>query len=46
MRSASVEFVSSSARLILFTLIGFYLIRGGGWVFRIVCPPDTNSRVV
>jgi hypothetical protein len=45
-RGASAELASSSVAFILFALIGFYLIRGGGWVFRIVCPPDTTDRVV
>jgi len=27
----------------LFTGIGIYMIRGGGWLFRMICPPEPQE---
>jgi hypothetical protein len=43
-RGAWVELASASVQFILFAFIGIYLVRGGGWVFRIVCPPDSADH--
>ena len=32
--------------VVLFTGIGIYMIRGGGWLFRIICPPDPEEGAV
>ncbi|MEK6233403.1 MAG: hypothetical protein N2C14_01695 [Planctomycetales bacterium] len=31
--------------VVVFTGIGIYLIRGGGWLFRIVCPPEDEQSL-
>ena len=32
--------------VILFTGIGIYMIRGGGWLFRMICPPGHEEDAV
>ena len=31
--------------VVLFTAIGSYMIRGGGWLFRLICPPDPEDSL-
>ena len=33
----------SLTTFVLFTAIGIYMVRGGGWLFRLICPPDPEG---
>jgi hypothetical protein len=35
-------FVSSLAKLIVCSAVGIYLVKGGSWLFKILCPPDSE----
>ena len=42
-KTSMSQLASSVGQLVLFTVIGLYLVRGGGWLFRIVCPPGEEK---
>jgi hypothetical protein len=31
-------------QIILFSIVGIYMIRGGKWLFNIICPPETGNE--
>jgi len=33
-------FVSSVSELIIYSVVGIYLLRGGNFIFKLICPPD------
>jgi hypothetical protein len=34
------EFVNALARLLIYSAVGIYFVRGGSCLFKILCPPD------
>jgi hypothetical protein len=38
------ELFNSSAKLVICGSFGVYLVRSGSWLFKILCPPDSQSK--
>jgi len=38
------QLVNSLARLFVCGAVGIYLVKGGTWLFRILCPADSESK--
>lgn len=42
-RTAISSLAGAIAQFVLYTVIGLYLVRGGKWLHRIVCPPEDEK---
>jgi len=43
LNTTASQALASLCQVLLFGLAGYYLIRGGKWLFNIICPPEVES---